>query len=276
MQTGEPELGGAGYVPEIRRVELDRPWLWLAAGWRDLTRAPLVSLSYGAVFSIAGYVLIYGLYATGMLYLILPVAAGFTLVGPVAAVGLYDVSRRLEMGKPVTFGTALRAFVPCCGSVAAMGLVLTLFLLAWIRVAMLIFALFFGDSEFEGVDFIQTVFFQPHSLPFVATGTLIGAILAAVVFTVSAISLPMLLDRDVGVPTAVAASFQAVNKNPQAMALWAALIAGFTAFGLATLFVGLAVCLPLVGHASWHAYRDLTSGETVETSAPSEIGRRNL
>jgi uncharacterized membrane protein len=276
MPTGESELDRAGDVPEIRSVELDRPWLWLAAGWRDFMRAPVVSLSYGAAFSIAGYILIYGLYATGMLYLILPVAAGFTLVGPVAAVGLYDVSRRLEGGKPITLGRALRAFVPCCGSVAAMGLVLMLFLLAWIRIAMLIFALFFGDSEFQGVDFIQTVFFQPHSLPFVAIGTLVGAVLAAVVFTISAISLPMLLDRDVGVPVAVAASFQAVNKNPQAMALWAALIAGFTAFGLATLFVGLVVCLPLVGHASWHAYRDLTFGETAEAGAPSAIGRSSL
>ena len=88
-----------------------------------------------------------------------------------------------------------------------------------------------------------------------------GALLAAGAFTISAISLPMLLDRNVGVPAAVAASFRAVNRNPQAMALWAALITGFTAFGVATLFVGLAVCLPLVGHASWHAYRDLTGGK---------------
>lgn len=276
MQTGESETDGTGLVPEIRSVELDRPWLWLAAGWRDFMRAPVVSLSYGAAFSVAGYILIYGLYATGMLYLILPVAAGFTLVGPVAAVGLYDVSRRLEKGQSVTLGSALRAVLPCCGSVAAMGLVLTLFLLAWIRIAMLIFALFFGDREFQGVDFIQSVFFQPHSLPFVAIGTLVGAALATAVFAVSAISLPMLLDRDVGVPTAVAASLRAVNRNPQAMALWAALIGGFTAFGIATLFVGLAVCLPLVGYASWHAYRDLTGGDGAVLEAPSAMGRSSL
>jgi len=88
----------------IQPIEMDRPWNWLAAGWRDFTSAPLISLSYGLIFSIAGYVIVYGLYAIDKFYLILPMAAGFALVGPVAAVGLYDVSRRLEAGQPVTLG----------------------------------------------------------------------------------------------------------------------------------------------------------------------------
>jgi len=128
-----------------------------------------------------------------------------------------------------------------------------LFLLAWIRVAMLIFALFFGGQSTAETNFIETVFFAPESLPFVITGTLVGGVLAIAVFTISVISLPMLLDRDVGIPAAVATSVRAVNRNPKVMALWAALIGGFTAFGVATLFAGLAVCLPLIGYASWHA-----------------------
>lgn len=264
MQTGDAEQAMAPLTPEIRVVEMDRPWTWLAAGWRDFTSAPLVSLSYGFLFSAAGYVVIYGLYAIDMFYLILPLAAGFTLIGPVAAIGLYDVSRRLESGQPVTLGAALRSFMSNTGTISAMGLVLTLFLLAWIRVALLIFALFFGDRIIPRADFIDAVFFAPESLPFVVVGVLVGALLAAAAFTISAISLPMLLDRNVGVPTAVAASFRAVNRNPQAMALWAALITGFTAFGVATLFVGLTVCLPLVGYASWHAYRDLTGGKDTD------------
>jgi len=261
MQTGEAKQTQARLAPGIRTVEIDRPWRWLAAGWRDFASAPLVSLAYGFLFSAAGYVVIYGLYALDMFYLILPMAAGFTLVGPVAAVGLYDVSRRLEAGEPVTLGAALRSFLAHSGSVSAMGLVLMLFLLAWIRVALLIFALFFGSQPVRATNFIEAVFFAPESLPFVITGTLVGAILAVGVFTISAISLPMLLDRNVGVPVAIAASFGAVNRNPKAMALWAALIAGFTAFGVATLFVGLSVCLPLIGYASWHAYRDLVDEE---------------
>lgn len=271
MQTYNSELTNPAPTLEIRTVAIDRPWTWLTAGWRDFTRAPMVSLCYGFMFSIAGYIVIYGLYAIDMFYLILPVAAGFTLIGPVAAVGLYDVSRRLESGQPVTLGAALRSFLSHAGTISAMSLVLMLFLLAWIRVALLLFALFFGDRIIPRGNFIEAVFFAPESLPFVAIGTLVGAALATAAFTISAISLPMLLDRDVGVPAAVVTSFRAVNKNPQAMALWAALIAGFMAFGLATLFVGLVICLPLVGYASWHAYRDLIGGP-----ASSATGRSSL
>ena len=157
-----------------------------------------------------------------------------------------------------------------------MGLVLMLFLLAWVRIAMLIFALFFGNRPTSTTNFIETVFFAPESLPFVITGTLVGAVLAVAVFTISVISLPMLLDRDVGVPAAVATSFRAVNRNPKAMALWAALIGGFMAFGVATLFVGLTVCLPLIGYASWHAYRDLVREEDLADPASSSTGRNDL
>ena len=262
MTTSRSDHKLAQMAPAIRTVEMDRPWTWLAAGWRDFTKAPLVSLSYGFLFSIAGYVVIYGLYAIDMFYLILPLAAGFTLVGPLAALGLYDVSRRLELGLPVTLGAALRSFMSHAGTVSAMGLVLMLFLLAWIRIALLIFALFFGDRIIPRANFIETVFFAPESLPFVVAGTLVGAILAAAVFAISAISLPMLLDRNVGVPVA--------------MALWAALIAGFTAFGVATLFVGLTFCLPLIGHASWHAYRDLIEDDDAGAATSSTTGRSNL
>ena len=261
MHTGEAEQSIMELVPEIRTVKIDRPWAWLAAGWRDFTSAPLVSLSYGFLFSGAGYIVMYGLYATNMFYLILPMAAGFTLVGPVAALGLYDVSRRLEAGQPVTFGATLGSYGANAGTISAMGLVLMLFLLAGVRVALLIFALFFGDRPVPATNFDEAILFAPEILPFMVTGTLVGAVLAVAVFTISAISLPMLLDRDVGVPVAISASFKAVNRNPRAMALWAALIAGFTAFGVATLFVGLVISLPLIGHASWHAYRDLIGGK---------------
>ncbi len=257
VQNGDTGEAAGQAVIEIRVVEMDRPWFWLAAGWRDFMRAPVVSIVYGLVFSLAGYLLTYWLYATDKLYLVLPLAAGFTLVGPVAAVGLYDVSRRLETGRPVGLGHAAASFISHAGTVAAMGLVLMLFLLAWIRIALLVFALFFGEQPATVDGFIETVFFAPESLPFVVTGTAIGAVLAATVFAISAISLPMLLDRDVGLPMAIGASLRVVKTNFQAMALWAALIAGFTALGIATLYVGLVVCLPLIGYASWHAYRDM-------------------
>lgn len=264
MSDAESRVGPA--QPKIRSVEIDRPWVWLEAGWRDFVRAPTVSIAYGGFFTVVGYLLTYGLYAADMLSLSMPLAAGFTLVGPLAAVGLYEVSRRLEQGNPVSLRIALRDIASHIGTVSAMGLVLLMFLLAWIRIALLIFAIFFGERPTNLQDFVGTVFFAPGSLPFVVTGVVIGAILAAVVFTISVVSLPMLLDRNIGVPLAIATSFAAVAKNIRAMALWAALIVVFTAAGLATLYVGLVVCLPLIGYASWHAYRDvvLPEGEGLE------------
>lgn len=255
------DSASAPAMPEIRSVEVDRPWHWLEAGWRDFVRAPGVSIAYGGFFTVVGYLLTYGLYAGDMLSLALPLAAGFTLVGPLAAVGLYQVSRRLEQGNPVSIRIALRDIAAHMGTVSAMGLVLLLFLLAWIRLALLIFAIFFGGRPTNLQDFVGTVFFAPESLPFVVTGVAIGAVLAGVVFTISVVSLPMLLDRDVGVAAAIATSFTAVTRNIRAMTLWAALIVVFTAAGLATLYIGLVVCLPLIGYASWHAYRDVVVPE---------------
>ncbi|UCH75619.1 MAG: DUF2189 domain-containing protein [Rhodospirillales bacterium] len=244
-------------VPEIRQVAVDRPWAWLAAGWHDMTRVPGRSLLYGVVFAAAGYALTYWLNAAGAIYLILPVAAGFALIGPAAAVGLYDVCRRLEQGQPVPIGSVFPTILSRADTFGAMGLVLVLFFLAWMEIALLMFAFFFSDRPISSEDFIEHVFFAPESLPFLVSGTVAGGILAAAVFAISAVSLPLLLDRNVGVPTAVITSLRVVRRNYRALALWAALIAFFISLGVATLFLGLVITLPLIGYATWHAYRDL-------------------
>ncbi|MDH3228971.1 MAG: DUF2189 domain-containing protein [Alphaproteobacteria bacterium] len=245
----------------VRTVEIDRPWIWLAAGWRDFVRVPALSLTYGVVFSAVGCALTYWFYTVGALYLILPATAGFALLGPAAAVGLYDVSRRLESGQPVALGASLRAVLSRADTFAAMGLVLMLFFLAWMEIALLIFAFFFSDRAISADNFVEAVFFAPESLPFLVAGTVAGGILAAGVFAISTISLPLLLDRDVGVPTAVTTSLRAVYRNRKALALWAMIIAVFMSIGVATLFLGLVLTLPLVGYATWHAYRDLVEPE---------------
>jgi len=132
-----------------------------------------------------------------------------------------------------------------------------LFNLAWVRIATLLFALFFSDVNPGLERLIQWTLFSPSSLPFLVVGGAVGAALAVVVFAISAVSLPLLLDRDENVFTAIATSVTAVRLNWQAMALWAALIVVFTGLGIVTLFIGLAVTLPLIGHATWHAYKDL-------------------
>jgi uncharacterized membrane protein len=253
---GEP-VAKSERIPKVRLVEIDRPWAWLAAGWRDFTSVPGPSVLYGALFSAVGCALTYWLYSAGAFYLILPAIAGFMLVGPAAAVGLYDVSRRLESGQPVVLGAVFPAILSRADTFAAMGLVLMLFFLAWMEIALLIFAFFFSDRSIGADNFIERVFFAPESLPFLVTGTVAGGILSAVVFAISTISLPLLLDRDVGVPTAVVTSLRAVYRNRKALSLWAMIIAVLISIGIATLFLGLVLTLPLVGYATWHAYRDL-------------------
>ena len=243
----------------VRTVGVDQPWQWLSAGWRDFQRAPLVSLTYGAVFVGAGFVLTLGLWLAGLAYLVLPLAAGFMLIGPVLAVGLYEVSRRIERGETVTLYAAFAAWRGNAAQIATMGLVLMLFLLAWIRIAFLIFALFFGPNPPSWEHLVTTLFFTTKGIPFLIVGIAAGGVLAAAAFGISLVAIPALLDRNVGVLCAVATSISAVMANWRLMIGWGALIALFTGAGIATFYIGLALTLPLIGHASWHAYRDLVA-----------------
>ena len=243
--------------PRVRRVSVDRPWSWLAAGWNDLLAAPRVSLAFGLILVGISAVLTLSVLVTGLFFLLLPLAAGFFFIAPVLAVGVYEISRRREAGNPITLNDALLAWQRNGSQIALMGLILMLLHLAWVRFATLLFALFFHNANPTLDGLIDALFFSSVSLPFLATGTIFGAGLAAVAFAISAVSIPMLLDRDVSVFTAIATSWTVVRLNWQAMALWAALIVAFTSLGIATLYVGLAVAVPLIGHASWHAYKDL-------------------
>jgi uncharacterized membrane protein len=240
-----------------RLVSEEHPWQWLSAGWRDLRRAPQVSLAYGAVISGVSFLLTAGLYLTDLLYLLLPLAAGFMFVGPLVAMCFYEVSRRLEAGRPVSVAGVAIAWRGNFSQIAGMGLVLMLFMLVWIRLATLIFALFFTGTPASWEALVNIVFFSLDGIPFLVVGTIIGGVLAALAFAISAISLPLLLDREVSVITAIGVSAEAVLRNWRVMIGWAGLIVLFTAGGLATAYIGLIVTLPLLGHASWHAYRDL-------------------
>jgi uncharacterized membrane protein len=245
-------------APRIRKVELDRPWAWLAAGWRDLTHAPAVGLTYGLLFALVGWAVTFGLWWLGTIYLILPLTAGFLIMGPLLAVGLYEASRRHERGEKATLGDAMRAFRANPSQIAFMGVTLLLLFFAWIRLAVMIFYLFFGLTPPSPADFVGRVFFSAESLPFLVVGTAVGGMLAALAFGLSAISIPLLLDRPrAHVVTAITASFRAVFESPATMAFWAVLVVLFVGAGLVTFYVGLIVTLPLIGHASWHAYRDL-------------------
>ena len=245
-------------MPRIRKRDLDRPWQWLTAGWRDLRQSGMTSLIYGLACFVAGTVLTVLIWVLDWLSLVLPLAAGFMFMGPILAVGLYHISRELERGEKPKLLDSMTAWRVNLQQIAFMGLALMLFLLAWIRIAQLIFALFFAENPPRPeVMFIVDVFLSAESIPFLTVGTVIGGLLAALAFSISAISIPLLVDKQANVFTAIATSVAAVRENFWTMALWAWLIAVFIGVGLVTFYVGLIVTMPLIGHATWHAYNDL-------------------
>ncbi len=240
----------------VRVVSAERQATWLDRGFRDFAATPMIGLSYGAAFAAMGWLLTMGLARIGMESLILPLAGGFILIAPLAAAGLYEVSRRREKGLPVSLSISLAA-LRRNGQVADMGLVLLLIFFAWIQLAMVVFALFFANRPPALGEFYTQVVMAPQGVPFLLTGTVIGGVLAGLAFAVSVVALPMLLDRDVSALAAMQASLRAVWCNRVSMIGWAATLAILAAVGMGVLFFGLAVTLPIAAHASWHAYRDL-------------------
>src|SRR5215467_1571330 len=242
----------------VEQVPFDAPWNWLAAGWRDMWTAPRVSLAYGVLFALLSVGLMLGLLVTSLPSLVLALAGGFLLVGPVAAVGLYEASRRLEAGQSVKFSEVIRAGLNAPGQLGFFGAILAFIYFVWLQVAFLLFMLFLGSRGLPPPsEFVPTLLFTLSGLGLLVVGTTVGGILATVAFAISVISVPLLLSRRADAVTAIAASLAAVVLNPKPMALWAGLIAGFMVLGIATLCVGLVVAFPLIGHATWHAYREL-------------------
>jgi uncharacterized membrane protein len=249
----------------IRKVAFDAPYGWLAAGWRDLWRVPAVSLTYGAIFAAVGAFLALGLTQTGLQSLVLVLAAGFALVGPMLAAGLYETSRRLEKGEPVSFASTLRSAFLERGQLPYMGLFLALIYLAWVETALLLFMLFFGPEPMPPLrTFLSNLLLTDRGLGLLIVGTAVGAVLAVTVFAISVVSVPLLMVKRIDVVTASLTSISACRENVSAMALWAALIAAAMLLGFGTLFAGLIVTFPLIGHATWHAFRDVVeySGES--------------
>jgi len=245
-------------TPEIRTVYTDRPWTWLMNGWQDLRRAPLYSLLFGVIYAAVGWALTIAIWVTENYFLVLPLTAGFMLVGPIIAVGLYNISRRLERDEPVDWRDTLTAWRRNPTQIALMGLVLVLFMFAWFRFAVMLFYIFFSyapppPDPYLLLDAVLTY----ESLPFLIIGTAIGAVFAGLAFSISVVAPPLLMDRpDASVFHGIFASLRVVQRNFWTMALWAWLIALFIGVSLVTGYVLLIVTLPLIGHASWHAYRE--------------------
>lgn len=254
--ASQTELAAEG--AEIGVVPFDRPWEWLAAGWRDLWTNASISLTYGALATICGMILTLGLSMAELESLVPVLGGGFLLVGPLLAVGLYEKSRILAAGGKPTLGATISAASASMMRLGLLSAFLLLLYLVWMRIAFMLLALFLGTQGLPPArEFMPTLLFTPHGLGLLIVGTATGAVLAALGFAGTAISIPLLMDRRLDALTAMAKSMEAVIRNPKPMALWAVLIAGFVALGMVTLGLGLIFAFPLLGHATWHAYRDL-------------------
>lgn len=244
-------------IAEPRHVPFDAPWTWLEAGWRDLWDMPHIGLGYGAVFTAIVVALIGGLARIDALAWLPALAGGFILLGPFAAVGLYQASHRRAQGLPVTLADVAWAPFSARGQLAFAGVLLLLVFLIWLRSAFLLLMIFLGAGSPPTLeDFTREALFTAHGLGLLVVGTIVGAAFAALVFSTAALSLPMLLVKRTDVLSAAAASVRACLASPKAFALWAALIAVAMAAGLLTV-VGLVIAFPLIAHATWRAYADV-------------------
>lgn len=243
-------------VPTVKSITKADIRAALNEGVSDFKRAPVFGLFFGAVFSLVGIAIAWTLYRGEASYWIFPVAAGFPLIGPFAAVGIYEVSRRLEAGEPLSWGPVLMAGFRQRNSQLPLFAVFTVFaFLVWIVLARVIFAVSFGTAPMTNVLTAFGIFFTPAGLTMIVFGTAVGAALAAVLFSASVIGVPLLLDQDIDVITAMITSFTAVTENRPAMIFWGAIVAAAIVVAMLPLFLGMIVVFPVLAHASWHIYR---------------------
>ncbi len=247
----EPALPRA--VNHNRHLSLGAPLEWLRAGWRDLWTHPGLSLAYGLGITLLSYGLIYAMFAFDWAQVLFPALAGFLVVGPLLATGLYVKSRGLAAGKR----TGLADMILPRGGMHLffVGAVLMTLMLVWMRAAVLLYALFFGWRPFPGFDQVpELLLTTPSGLAMLGVGTAVGGLFAAFSFAIGAFSIPMVLDRHVDAFSAMGLSLSLVTNNMPATLVWAGIVVGLTLVSLATGLVGLIIIFPLLGHATWHAY----------------------
>lgn len=249
------------HVYDVNKVGAGASKRWLEKGIADFKVSPMTSIAYGAIYVLVGLVLAYFTW-NNPLYLV-SMVTGFLLIGPIVAVGFYCMSRRIEEGGKPTFLQGFDAIKFNTISLVSFALILGFLLIAWTRVASLVVALFFGSTTISD-DLIATIASNPQTIPFLVTYALVGLFFAGAAFMISLVSVPLITNRKVDVITAIVTSMKAVVKNPSVAISWAFIIATLIFLGFIFGFVGLAITLPIVGHASWHAYRELVSERDVE------------
>ncbi len=257
--TGTEAVNAPPVVRRIRFADLKHA---LAKGIDDFKAMPSHALFLCVIYPVVGMVLGAVTFGYGLIPLAYPLVAGFALLGPLAAIGLYDLSRRRELGLPTDLSRSFEIIhLPSFGAIVALGLLLMAIFLLWLAVAHWTYVANIGSAPMPSLSaFIDQILNTPEGFRVIVLGNVIGFVFALVVFTISVVSFPLLLDRDVGAVEAVLTSYRAVRKNPIVMAAWGLIVAGSLLIGSLPALLGLTVVMPVLGHASWHLYRKVVEG----------------
>jgi len=245
-----------------RHLPLNMALHWLIAGWRDFAVRPASSLTYGALVFLVSVGVVTGLFALGWDYVLFPALAGFMVVGPAIATGLYEKSRRIAAGEPAGLVHMILVKPKSGEQLLFTGVLLCGLMLLWMRAAIIIYALFFGMRPFPGLNHIAPMLFEtPVGWAMLVVGGAVGALFAAFSLAISAFSIPMLLDERTDALTAMGTSMAFVWHNLPVMLVWGAIVLTLFLLGLATGMLGLIVVFPVVGHGAWHAYVAVCKGQ---------------
>ncbi|PTX55552.1 putative membrane protein [Litoreibacter ponti] len=241
-------------LPTIGTVTVWELLRALREGARDFARAPAFGLFFSAFYALCGAILVY--LGAGTFTWTLMMSLGFPLVAPFAAVGLYEVSRRLEAGEPVTWAAVLSVVWAERGrQLPWIGALLVVIFLFWSFFAHMSLALFLGNMQLTNITTSWDMFVTPAGLSLIGFQIIVGAVVALFTFTLTVVSMPLLLDAELDFMTAMGVSIRTVMRNRAVMLLWAAIIAVLLLIAMAPMFLGLFVALPVLGHATWHVYR---------------------
>ncbi len=261
--TGDQTQAAASRLPQINTVPLRAPLDWLAAGWRDFCAVPGIALAYGLVLAAISAGIFWALYSTGSASWFFVLLGGFLILGPVLGMGLYAAARALAAGLRPRLWEIIWVRDAARRDGLLLGLLLVFIYFLWTRIAQVVYALSTWHVHKTRDDFLEFVVFDPAGQMMVLTGLVTGGIVAFCNYSLASVAAPMLLDRRYDVFMAMATSVRAVNRNFYPMLLWAFLIVLLTVIGISLAFIGLAVVFPVVGMASWHAYRALTRDDSV-------------
>lgn len=243
--------------PVVRSIGLADLREALKRGYDDFRAMPTHVLFLGIIYPMIGLLLFRAMHSFALLPLLYPLAAGFAIVGPFAAIGLYELSRRRELGLDATWGHAFDVFhSPSIGAILRLGLLLLTIFVVWVGVANAMFAARFNPEEAPTfAALINKIFATREGHELIVFGNLVGFVFAALAYVLSVVSFPILLDRQVGAAAAIATSVEVVRRNPVTMTLWACIVAGLLFIGALPALLGLAIVVPVLGHATWHLYR---------------------